>query len=94
MLPGFLSFLPGGSLVAVNRAGCLLLGGISSNSVCLCMQDVEVVYRGVETGQVEAVFKAATPEYRARPYSTGLEGSAIGGVVWAVHTFGIVHVRC
>jgi hypothetical protein len=43
------------------------------------VQEVEVVYRGVESGQLEAVFKAATPEFRARPYSTGLEGSAAGG---------------
>ena len=42
-------------------------------------QDVEVVYRGIESGQIEAVFKAATPESLARPYRTGLEGSAVGG---------------
>lgn len=48
-------------------------------------QEVEVVYRGVESGQVEAVFKAATPEFRARPYSTGLEGSAAGGRI--LHAF-------
>ena len=38
-----------------------------------------MVYRGVESGNVEAVFKAATPEAAARPYTTGLEGSALGG---------------
>ena len=38
-----------------------------------------MVYRGVESGSVEAVFKAATPEAAARPYTTGLEGSALGG---------------
>jgi hypothetical protein len=48
------------------------------------MQDVEVVYRGVEYGQIEAVFKAASPEFLARPYTTGLEGSAIGGAAASV----------
>ena len=38
-----------------------------------------MVYRGVESGSVEAVFKAATPEAAARSYTTGLEGSALGG---------------
>ena len=38
-----------------------------------------MVYRGIESGQIEAVFKAATPESLARPYRTGLEGSAVGG---------------
>ncbi len=42
-------------------------------------QDVEVVYRGIESGQIEAVFKQATPESLARPYRTGLDGSAVGG---------------
>lgn len=38
-----------------------------------------MVYRGIESGQIEAVFKAASPESLARPYRTGLEGSAVGG---------------
>ncbi|CAL8464277.1 g3812 [Coccomyxa elongata] len=42
-------------------------------------QEVEVVYRGIESGNIEAVFKSATAESRARPYRTGLEGSAVGG---------------
>ena len=55
-------------------------------SACMHVQEVEVVYRGLETGQVEAVFKAATPEYLARSYSTGLEDSATGGTFWPCMT--------
>ena len=40
-----------------------------------------MVYRGIEYGQIEAVFKAATEESRARPYTTGLEDSAVGGAL-------------
>lgn len=40
-----------------------------------------MVFRGVESGQIEAVFKAASLEALARPYRSGLEGSAVGGAL-------------
>lgn len=45
-----------------------------------------MVYRGIESGNIEAVFKAATPESRARPYRTGLEGSALGGTYYEINS--------
>ena len=46
---------------------------------CAAMQDIEVAFRGIEMGSLEALLKAASPEYRSRPYSSGLEDSAVGG---------------
>ena len=43
------------------------------------VQDIEVAFRGIEMGSLEALLKAASPEYRSRPYSSGLEDSAAGG---------------
>ncbi|CAL5220498.1 g2527 [Coccomyxa viridis] len=67
--------------------------GNTSTDVCLRMlpqvheaaskqfpgQDIEVAFRGIEMGSMEALLKAASPEYRSRPYSSGLEDSAVGG---------------
>ena len=38
-----------------------------------------MAFRGVELGSLEALLKAASPEYMSRSYSSGLEDSAIGG---------------
>lgn len=43
------------------------------------VQDIEVVFRGVEMGSLEALIKAASAEHKSRPYSSGLEDSAVGG---------------
>ena len=40
-----------------------------------------MAFRGVEVGSLEALLKAASPEHMSRPYSSGLEDSAIGGSV-------------
>ena len=43
------------------------------------VQDIEVAFRGIETGSLEALLKLASSEYKSRPYSSGLEDSAVGG---------------
>ena len=43
------------------------------------VQDIEVAFRGIETGSLEALLKSASSEYKSRPYSSGLEDSAMGG---------------
>jgi len=43
------------------------------------VQDTEVAFRGIETGSLEALLKSASSEYKSRPYSSGLEDSAVGG---------------
>ena len=40
---------------------------------------MEVAFRGIEMGSVEALLKAASLEHQSRPYSSGLEDSAMGG---------------
>ena len=50
------------------------------NAQCPSLQDIEVAFRGIEMGSLEALLKAASPGYKSRPYSSGLEDSAVGGV--------------
>jgi len=38
-----------------------------------------VAFRGIESGSLEALLKSASSEYKSRPYSSGLEDSAVGG---------------
>ena len=45
----------------------------------MAVQDVEVAYRGVEVGELEALLKTASPQYKSRSYSSALEDSAVAG---------------
>ncbi len=45
----------------------------------MAVQGVEVAFRGVEVGELEALLKTASPQYESRPYSSALEDSAVAG---------------
>ena len=47
----------------------------------MVVQDVEVAFRGVEVGELEALLKPASPQYKSRPYSSALEDSAVAGEI-------------
>ena len=47
----------------------------------VAVQDIEVAFRGVEVGELEALLKTASPQYKDRPYSSALEDSAVAGVI-------------
>ena len=51
----------------------------STHTEYMLVQDVEVAFRGVEVGELEALLKTASPQYKSRPYSSALEGSAVAG---------------
>jgi len=55
---------------------------------------LEIGYRGVESGQVEAVIKAASPDAAPlRAFVSGLEASAPGGESQSAHKVqGALHV--
>ena len=47
----------------------------------MAIQDVEVAFRGVEVGELEALLKTASPQHKSRPYSSALEDSAVAGEI-------------
>ena len=47
----------------------------------MAVQDVEVAFRGVEVGELEALQKTTSSEYKSRPYSSALEDSAVAGEI-------------
>ena len=40
-----------------------------------------MAFRGVEVGELEALLKTASPQYKSRPYSSALEDSAVAGKI-------------